>query len=373
MKDMIKINDPCIGKEEIEAVEEVLKSGILTDKSGMGPRVSDFERRYSKYVGARNAVAVSSGTAALHAALLSNDIGHEDEVVLPSFTFAATANAVALTGATPVFADIDKDTYTIKPETIEGLLSRNTKAIIAVDLYGLPVDLDPILEIAHHHDAVVIEDAAQSHGGVYKNRAIGSVADITCFSFYGTKNMTTGEGGMITTNDDDYASTLRIVRTHGEERPHSVTRLGCNYRMTEIAAALGIVQLEKLPSFLEKRRRNAEMMTQQLSTLGKLVVPMEPEGLKHSWYLYTVRLRGANAGKRNKIVERLESKGISATVYYENPVHLQPMYRETIGQKRKTLPETEKAARQVFSLPIHPKVCPEDVTYIAENVKKATA
>ena len=372
MKDMIRINDPCIGKEEIEAVEEVLKSGILTDKSGMGPRVLELERNYSKYVGVKHSVAVSNGTAALHAALLAADVQPDDEVVLPSFTFVATANAVLLTGAKPIFADIDKDTYCIKAENIEGLLSRKTKAIIAVDIYGLPTDLDPILEMAHEHDSVVIEDAAQSHGAMYKGRTTGSMADMTCFSFYGAKNMTTGEGGMVTTNDDDYISALRMIRTHGEERPYWVTRLGCNYRMTEIQAAIGKVQLEKLPSFLEKRRRNAEMMTQQLSTSGRLVVPREPEGVKHSWYLYTVRLRGANAGKRNKIVERLESKGIAAAVYYETPVHMQPLYRDSVGSKKKALPETEKAARQVFSLPIHPKVSPEDVTYIAENVRKVT-
>ena len=372
MKDMIRINDPCIGKEEIEAVQDVLKSGILTEKSGMGPRVLELERNFSKFVGAKHAVAVSSGTSALHSALLATDIQPEDEVTLPSFTFSATANAVLLAGAKPVFVDIDKDTYCIKPEQIENLLSRRTKVILAVDMYGLPVDLDPIVEIAHQHDAVVIEDAAQSHGATYKNHPVGSGADMTCFSFYGAKNMTTGEGGIITTNNDDYASALRMIRTHGEERPYWVTRLGCNYRMTEMQAALGVVQLQKLPSFLEKRRRNAEMMTEQLSTSGKLVIPRESEEMKHSWYLYTIRVRGANAGKRNKIVEKLESKGIGAAVYYETPVHMQPLYRDSFGIRKKTLIETEKAARQVFSLPIHPKVTPEDVTYIAENVKKAT-
>jgi dTDP-4-amino-4,6-dideoxygalactose transaminase len=369
---MIKINDVCIGKEEIEAVEEVLKGGLLTDKSGMGPQVLEFERRYSKYIGAKHAIAVSSGTAALHAALLAADVRPEDEIILPSFTFAATANAVLLAGAKPVFADIDRDTYCMRPESVEGLVTRRTKAIIAVDMYGLPIDMAPILEMAHQHDAVVIEDAAQSHGAMCKDRMIGSIADMTCFSFYGAKNMTTGEGGMITSNSDDYASALRMVRTHGEERPYWVTRLGCNYRMTEIEAAIGIVQLQKLPSFLEKRRRNAEMMTQQLSTSGKLILPREPEEMKHSWHLYTVRLRGANAGKRNKVVERLESKGIGAAVYYETPVHLQPLYRDNLSPRKKTLLETEKASRQVLSLPIHPKVFPEDVNYIAENVKKAT-
>lgn len=373
MKDMIKINDVCVGKEEIEAIEEVLKSGILTDKSGMGPKVLDFEKRYSKFVGAKHAVAVSSGTAALHAALLAADVQPGDEVVLPSFTFAATANAVTMAGAEPVFADIDRDTYCIKPESVESVLTRKTKAIVAVDIYGLPVDLDPIIELAQQHDAVIIEDAAQSHGAMCRDRMVGSTAHMTCFSFYGGKDMTTGEGGMITSNNEDYVSALRMIRTHGEERPYWVTRLGFNYRMTEIAAAMGTVQLEKLPSFLEKRRRNAEMMTEQLSTTGKLILPKEPEGLKHSWYLYTVRLRGANAGKRNKTVEKLEAKGIAATVYYETPVHLQPLYRDRLGHRKRALPETEKAARQVFSLPIHPKVCPEDVSYIAENVKKVIA
>jgi dTDP-4-amino-4,6-dideoxygalactose transaminase len=339
----------------------------------MGPKVSEFERRYSKFVGTKHAIALSSGTAALHSALLAADIQPEDEVVLPSFTFAATANAVVLAGAKPIFADVDKDTYGIKPETIESVLTRKTKAIIAVDIYGLPTDLDLIIEMAHEHDAIVIEDAAQSHGAMCRGRMVGSIAEMTCFSFYGAKNMTTGEGGMVTTNNEDCASALRMIRTHGEERPYWVTRLGSNYRMPELAAAIGIVQLEKLPSFLEKRKKNAEAMTQQLSTSGKLVMPREPEGMKHSWYLYTVRLRGANAGKRNKIIERLQAKGIAATVYYETPVHMQPLYRDSLGYRKKALPETEKAARQVFSLPIHPKVDPDDVTYIAENVKKVTS
>lgn len=371
MRDMISINQPAIGKEEIEAVVEVLKSGILSEKSGRGPRVLQFEKDFSKYVGAKHAVAVSSGTAALHSALLAVGIQPGDEVVVPSFTFSATAEAVVLAGGRPSFADIDADTYAITPESIEAALTSKTKAILPVHMYGLCADMDPIMELARNRGLIVIEDAAQAHGAEYKGRRAGSIGDATCFSFYAGKNMTTGEGGMVTTNDDDLAEQMRMIRTHGEERPYWVSRQGHNYHMPEIAGALGIVQLKKLPVFLEERRKNAEYLTEKLSVLGKLVMPKEPAGRKHAWYLFSPRLRGANAGKRNKLVEKLRSRNIGAAVYYESPVHMLPYYRDLQSTRRSALPETERACRQVFSLPVHPQLRQTELQFITDSVKRA--
>jgi len=373
MRELIRINQPFLGKEEIDSAVEVLRGGILTDKSGMGPRVLDFERNFAKFVGAKHAVAMVNGTAAIHASLLSADIGLGDEVILPSFTFVGAANAVMLSGAAPVFADIDRETYCLRLDSVEESLTARTKAILPTDLYGYPADLKPILQLGKEKGIVVIEDAAQAHGAMYDGKRVGSIADMTCFSFYAAKNLTTGEGGMVTTNDDEYAQTLRMVRSHGEQRPYWSVRLGANYHMPEIAAAIGLAQLKKLPSFLEKRRHNAELATEKLSMSGKLILPREDETRKHSWYVYTVRARGVNAAKRNKIVDKLWAKNIEAAVYYSTPVHSTPFYRSSNQVRRGKLPETEKASRQVFSLPVHPRLSDNDVEYVSETLRKAIA
>ncbi len=272
-----------------------------------------------------------------------------------------------LTGARPIFADIDPKTYCINAETIRETITERTRAIMPVHLYGLPADMDPIIEIARNQDAVMVEDAAQAHGAEYKERKIGSIGDMTCFSFYGGKNMTTGEGGIVTTNDETYAEMLRTVRTHGEERPYWVTRIGHNYRMTEIAAAIGICQLEKLPNFLKKREENAHKLMEELSTLEELTLPTLQEGRKHAWNLFTVRLLMKYARRRSKILEKLRMKNIGATVYYETPVHLLPLYQRL---SKASLDETKRASKEVFSLPIHPNTSLEDIEYIADNLKK---
>jgi perosamine synthetase len=369
VRDLIRINQPMIGKEEIDAATEVLRSGILTEKSGMGPRVLEFEKEFARYVGARHAVAMTSGTAALHAALLVAGVKQGDEVVVPSFTFHSTAEVVLLTGAQPVFADIDPDTYTVTADAVESMMTRNTKAIVPVHLYGLPADLDPLKKLAKEHSVTLIEDAAQAHGAEYNGTKIGSIGDITCFSFYAGKNMTTGEGGMITTNDDDYSEKLRMVRTHGEQRPYWPVTIGHNYRMSELLAAIGLAQLRKLPSFIDRRRKNAQFLSEKLGVLGKVIPPKEPQGRKHAWYLFTLRLRGANAGKRNKVVEKLRSRNIEAAVYYESPLHMLPLYRE-LSTTRRPLPETEKACRQVFSVPVHPRLSENELEYVFDTLKR---
>lgn len=368
MRKSIAINMPQIGDLEIEMVNQVLRSGVLTGHPGRGPMVRRFEDAFAEFVDVKHAVAVNSGTAALHMALLAADVASDDQVIVPSFTFVATAEAVALVGANPVFVDIEPHTYNVNPEKIEEAITEKTKAIIPVDLYGLSADMEAISEIAQKHGLTVIEDAAQAHGALYRGKPPGSFADIACWSFYASKNMTTGEGGMVTTNSDELAEKLRSIRVHGEKEPYRSSMLGHNYRMPEIEAALGCVQLQRLPSFIEKRRRNAGLLTEKLAGLENLQLPVEPSGLRHSWYLYTVRVPGSKATLRDRVVGELEKRGVGAAVYYRIPVHLMPYYRR-FG--RFHLPETEKAADQVFSLPVHPGVTPEDIDHIGKSVAQA--
>jgi len=365
VKILIPINAPQIGKEEIDAVVEVLKSGVLTNGLGKGPNVERFEKAFAEFVKAKHAVAVNSGTAALHSALLAIGISKGDEVILPSFTFVATAEMTVLAGAKPVFVDIDPITYTINPEKIKKAVTKKTRAIIPVDLYGLSADMKIIKEIAEKYDLKIVEDAAQAHGTLYKGRPPGKYADITCWSFYASKNLTTGEGGMLTTENEEYAEKLRYIRSHGEKVKYRSHMLGHNYRMPEIEAAIGYVQLKKLSSFLEKRRRNAKILTERLRETNEIRLPSEPKGYRHSWYLYTIRLKKFDAAQRNRFAEEMRKQGVGVGVYYHIPIHLMLYYRQFGGYR---LPETERAADQVLSLPVHPGVSEEQANFIAETV-----
>jgi dTDP-4-amino-4,6-dideoxygalactose transaminase len=365
----IPINKPLIGNEELRAVAKVLRSGSLTDKRGSGPCVTRFESAFSKYVGARYAVAVNNGTSALHAALLAAGVGLGDEVIVPSLTFVATAEAVALTGATPVFVDINPQSYCMDPHEVIGAINARTKAIIPVHLYGLTADMDPIMELARDYDLIVIEDAAQAHGAEYNGRKAGALGDMACFSFYGSKNMTTGEGGMITTNSRELVNDLGLIRNHGEERYYQSVTLGHNYRMPELEAAIGFEQLHKLPRFIEDRRRNAKTLLDAFDGLNKIQTPLIPEGYESAWYIFTLRLKGANAAKRNKALNRIRERRVSAQVYYPIPIHKMPFYQNSFGQTR--LPKTETAARQVISLPVHPSLSENDLKRVISAVKYA--
>ncbi|MEM2105168.1 MAG: DegT/DnrJ/EryC1/StrS family aminotransferase [Candidatus Bathyarchaeia archaeon] len=362
---MIPINAPQMGKEETEAVIRVLESGILTHGLGAGPMVSKFEKAYADFVKAKHAIAVNSGTAALHLAVAAAGVRPGDEVIVPSFTFVATAEVIAALRAKPVFVDIDPETYNISAEKIEKAITKKTRAIVPVDLYGLPADMKPIREIANKHGLKIVEDSAQAHGAAYMGKPPGTFADIACWSFYASKNMTTGEGGMITTNDDELADKIRSMRSHGEVEKYMSVMLGYNYRMPEIEAAIGCVQLKRLPEFLEKRRKNAEKLTEKLEKADCLQLPKEPKGYRHSWYLFTVRWKSAKRTERDKLVAELKRKSIGAEVYYSNPIHMMPFYKKF--RKRK-LPQTEKASEQVFSLPIHPGVTAEQLDFIGETV-----
>ncbi|MGB9740667.1 MAG: DegT/DnrJ/EryC1/StrS family aminotransferase [Candidatus Bathyarchaeia archaeon] len=362
---MIPINAPQVGDEEIKAVTKVLKSGTLTHGLGAGPMVTRFEKAYAKFMEAKHAIAVNSGTAALHLAVVAAGIKQGDEVILPSFTFVATAEVILAAGAKPVFVDIDPETYNISVEKIEKTITKKTRAIVPVDLYGLPSDMKQIREIADKYELKVVEDAAQAHGASYMGKPPGTFADAACWSFYASKNMTTGEGGMITTNDDELAEKIRFMRSHGEAEKYKSIMLGYNYRMPEIEAAIGYVQLKRLQLFLAKRRENARKLAEKLESAKELQLPKEPKECKHSWYLFTVRLKNAKREERDRVVGELKQKGIGAEVYYSNPIHLMPFYKK-FGKTE--LLETEKAAEQVFSLPVHPGVTMEQLDFIGETV-----
>ncbi len=363
---MIPINKPQMDEAEVQAVLEVMRKGPLTNALGAGPKTLEFEKLFAEFVGAKHAVGVNTGTAALHAAVMAVGVKHDDEVIVPSFTFVATAESVALAGGRPIFADIDPETYTLSPAAVEKAITKKTKAIMPVDLYGFSADMKPLREIADKHGLGLISDDAQAHGTTYAGKPAGSFSDAACWSLYASKNMMTGEGGVITTNDDQLDETLRMIRTHGEKAKYASTMLGSNYRISEIQAAIGIAQMKKLPTFIAKRRQNAEQLTKILSKSKKLVLPYETKDRQHSWYLYTARLKDATEAQRNKLLEELKAKGIGAEAYYINPIHTMPFYRDNYGAK--ALPETEKAAKQVFSLPVHPAVTKEEIAFIGETV-----
>ncbi|MFP3985791.1 MAG: DegT/DnrJ/EryC1/StrS family aminotransferase [Candidatus Bathyarchaeia archaeon] len=363
---MIPINMPLVGEKEVEAVVKVLKSGILTSRAQSGSKVASLEAAFARFVKAKHAYAVNSGTAALYLSLLASGVAYEDEVIVPSFTFVATAETVLLAGAKPIFVDIDPNTYNIDPKKIEKAITEKTKTIVPVDLFGLPADMKPIREIAANHNLVVIEDAAQAHGAEYGGKPAGNFADLACWSFYASKNMTTGEGGMITTNSDEFAERIPYMRSHGEKDEYVSTMIGGNFRMPEIEAAIGNVQLKKLPTFLKIRERNAWRLSTKLREVEELQLPTVPRGYKHSWYLFTVRLEKGDETKRNEIVKALRKLDIGATVYYPVPIHLMPFYQRFC---KHSLTNTEKAARQVFSLPVHPAVTIENIDYITNSLR----
>ncbi|UCE96726.1 MAG: DegT/DnrJ/EryC1/StrS family aminotransferase [Candidatus Bathyarchaeota archaeon] len=363
---MISINKPLLDEREVEAVARVLRSGRLTSRTESGSMVAQFETAFAEFVRTKHAFAVNNGTAALYLSLLASKVGPGSEVVLPSFTFVSTAEAVVLADATPVFVDIDPETYNTDPEEVEKAVTGKTRAIIPVDLYGLPVEMKTFNEVAEKHGLIIIEDAAQAHGAQYAGKPAGSFADLACWSFYASKNLTTGEGGMITTNSDEFAEKLPSMRSHGENEEYISSMVGGNFRMPEMEAAIGSVQLQKLPAFLERRQRNAERLAAKLQKVKDLKLPIVPEGYIHSWYLFTVRLKDSTEKKRDEIVEELRKLGIGATVYYRVPIHMMPFYRKYCITH---LPNTEKAATQVFSLPIHPAVTAKQIDFIADSLQ----
>lgn len=358
---MIPIAKPIIGEEEINAVVEVMRSGVIAE----GQKVKDFESNFADYVGTSYAVAVNSGTAALHAALLAHGIGNGDEVITPPFTFAATSNSVLFTGAKPVFADIKEDTFNIDPERIIEKITPGTKAIIPVHLYGQSADMKSIMEIAQDNDLIIIEDACQAHGATFEGKKTGSFGTGT-FSFYPTKNMTTGEGGIITTNDKTVAEKAKMIRSHGSRQRYYHEMLGYNLRMTDIAAAIGLVQLKKVDGFNDLRIRNAQYLSKSLNNINGISLPYVDRRCKHVFHQFTVRIR--NGITRDEIVSLLNKKGIGTGIYYPLPIHKQPFYKD-LGYSD-SLPVSEKASEQVISLPVHPSITRTDLDTISQTLRE---
>lgn len=352
-KGIIPIAKPMI-EEAIKAVEEVLKSGALSQ----GPKVKEFEEEFAEYIGVEYAVATNSGTSALHTVLASLGIRKGDEVITPAFSFISTASCVLMQGAKPVFCDIDQKTYNINPEEIEKRINDRTKALIVVHLYGQPCDMRHVMDVCEDHDLTLIEDACQAHGAEYEGKKVGSFR-VGCFSFYPTKNMTTGEGGMITTNDDKVARTARMIRDHGQKERYLHTMLGYNYRMADIAAAIGLAQLKKLDWFNEQRINNATYYNRKLDN-ESIQNPSIAENVKHVFHQYTIRVK-----ERDRFLTHLELTGVGYGIYYQIPIHKQPMFRE---YNNLTLPEAEHACEAVVSIPVHPALSKEELEYIAEVV-----
>lgn len=348
---LIPIAKPLIGRQERAAVNRVLKSGSLAQ----GPEVKFFETEFSKIVGDRECVAVNSGTSALHLSLLALGIEKGDEVIVPSFTFAATANVVALTGATPVFVDIEPRTFCMDPDLIQIAITKKTKAIIVVHLYGLAADMNRIMQIAGKNSLFVIEDAAQAHLASIDNKPVGTYGDAAAFSFYPTKNMTSGEGGMIVLKNSEPARTCRLLRNQGMETRYQNEIVGYNLRMTDIHAAIGICQLKKLPKQTEQRIKNATFLTSKLQIDS---TPFVPEGYKHVFHQYTVRINQ----NRDQFSKSLKEIGIGNEVYYPTPVHKLLSFTSQLK-----LQQTEKAAQQVLSLPVHPSLTTRQLNKICDS------
>ncbi len=351
---MIPIAKPLLGEEENKAVLDVLSSGMLAQ----GERVSAFEKAFAQYIGVQHAIATSNGTTALHAALVGLGIGPGDEVITTTFSFIATANAIRMTGAVPVFVDIDEKTFNIDPLKVEAAITPKTRAIMPVHLFGFPAAMDALHTLARNHNLILIEDACQAHGAVFQKKKVGSFG-VGCFSFYPTKNMTTGEGGMITVNDDALAALLRRIISHGTEKKYVHSMLGYNYRMTDIAAAIGLEQLKKLEHFNAARRRNASLLIKGLSSLPGLQLPAHHDG--HVFHQFTIRVTKDFPLSREKVIDYLTENGIGSSVFYPIPIHQQEAYHEYNHQ---ALPVAERIAREVMSLPVHPSITENDIQKI---------
>jgi perosamine synthetase len=378
---MILINKPWIGEDEKREVINALDDNSLTSaaKDG-GKRVRELESLLQDYLNIKNVVSINSGTSALLAALIAADVKIGDEVLLPSFTFVATANSILAAGAKPVFVDVNKYDYTIDVSDLKAKITKKTRAIVPVHLYGHPSDMDEIAEVAETKSISIIEDACQSLGSTYNNRHTGTFGIMGCFSFYASKVMTSGEGGAVVTNDDSIAEKLKLIRNHGMVEGYDTRILGLNLRLPEISAAIAKTQMGKLREMLGLRRRNAEMLTTLISDVANengIILPRESQSKRFNWYLYTVAITRDNL--RDKIQKKMTlNDKIGATVYYEPPVHKTPYYERITasgtGPQRSSvmgLPNTEWASKHVLSLPIHPMVTTEGLERIANSLKGA--
>ncbi|MFB6075085.1 MAG: DegT/DnrJ/EryC1/StrS family aminotransferase [Haloarculaceae archaeon] len=359
----IPLAKPLVSDEAKVRVNEVIESGQLAS----GDVVREFEREFADYCGTDHAVATANGTAALHAALEAIGVDGDSTVLTTPLSFVATANAVRLAGGEVVFADVDPQTGNLDPEAVEETLRETdgVDAIVPVHLYGLPAEMGPLRDIADEHDAVLIEDAAQAHGAEYEGAPVGSLGDLACFSFYPTKNMTTGEGGMVTTDSDELARRLRAFVNHGRDpEDGSIYRtVGHNFRLSNVAAAVGRSQLERLPAFVESRREHAALLTDLLAD-ANVHTPPDPPHVRHAFHQYTIQVE-----ERDRLRESLREFGIQTGVYYPRPIHEQPAYADT----EVSAPVAERLSQVVLSLPVHPALSESDVRAVATAVEYCTS
>jgi perosamine synthetase len=358
---------PSIGKEEIALVEEVLKSGWLAH----GPKNSQFEKNFAEYIGVEHAVSLNSCTSALQLALQAQNI--TGEVIVPSFTFAASANAIVTAGAKPVFVDIEYDSCNIDPIKIKEAISKKTQAIMPVHYAGQSCKMDEIMEIAKKYSLKVIEDSAETVGGTFKGKKTGSFGT-GCFSFYPTKNITTGEGGMVTTNDRELAEKVKALRAHGitstaferekKEKPwlRAAEYAGYNYRLCDILAAIGIVQLSKVDKMNELRRKHAEYLTKNLKDIKGIATPVEHKDCRHVYQMYTIKLK--DGLDRTRFIQKLKEKGIGATVHFDPPVHEQPFYKNFAHSSLKV---TEEVSKTIVTLPMYPDLKKEELDFMIDS------
>ena len=360
----IPIAKPNFNIEEENAVKEVLKSGILVS----GPKTRKFEKEFAEYIGVKHAIAVTNGTVALDIALKSLNIGPGDEVITSAFSFVASGNCVLFQKANPVFADIDPKNFTIDPSDVTEKITVKTKAIIPIHLFGQPAKMSELKEIADDYDIPLVEDSAQAHGAEYKGQKVGGLGDIGCFSFYATKNMTTGEGGMITTNDSKLAEKTRMLINHGQNSKYNHEILGYNYRMTEFCAAIGSIQLSKLDEFNSKRIENATFLSNNIRKFNGLTVPYVMNGVKHVFHQYVIRIEDSYHLNRDIFANLLHDHGIGVSIHYPLPIYKQPLYQK-LDYMGKLCSNTEEACKKVLSLPVHPLVSFNDNKYMIEVLK----
>ena len=374
----IPFHRPAIGEDEIQSVVETLKSGWLTT----GPKVKRFEEDFAKYLGCKHAVAVNSGTAALHIALDAIGISQGDEVIVPAMTFAATAEVVLYFKAKPVLVDCHPDTLNLDPTRIEAAITSKTKAIIPVHFGGQPCEMDQILDIAKKHNLKIIEDAAHALPARDHDRTIGTVGDITCFSFYATKTITTGEGGMATTENPDWAERMRMMSLHGISHDawkrytkegswyYEILSPGFKYNLTDIGAAIGIEQLKKCDEFWEARQRIAMNYTKAFADFQEIQVPSCRNNVQHAWHLFVIQLKLERLKiNRNQFIEALREKEIGTSVHFI-PLHLHPYYRDKFGYKPDDFPNASAAFERIISLPIYPKMTEANVRDVIVAVRQ---
>ena len=356
----IPLAKPFVCEEHIEAIKRVMHSGRFIS----GEETRAFEDEFAREIGTKYAVATSSGTAALHLALLACRIGEGDEVITASHTFIATVESIWHVGAKPRLADIDDSYYTIDPDSVERLVSKRARAIIPVHIYGHPADMDPLIELAERHNLTIIEDAAQAHGSQYKEKRVGTLGDVACFSFFPSKNLTVcGDGGMLVTNDEEISQKAKMLRDHGRKDKYSSVMVGYNYRLSEIASAIGRVSLRHLAEWNAKRRGIARRYTESLSDQNNIVTPQEATWAHHVYHVYAIR-----SPSRQPLREWLANNGIETGLHYPIPCHAQPVYRDLEGDL--TLPRTERICREVLSLPIHPEMADADIEYVTSKVRQ---